>query len=61
MTKNFPVIVINELILNSSTVVCPVLRSMLQSIPLVIDADNNNSNNERISRALFHVRHAQLR
>ena len=25
------------------------------------DADFNNNNNERISRALFHVKHAQLR
>ena len=23
--------------------------------------NNNNNNNERISRALFHVKHAQLR
>ena len=28
---------------------------------LAQDRDNNNDNNERISRALFHVKHAQLR
>ena len=28
---------------------------------LCVSINNNNNNNERISRALFHVKHAQLR
>ena len=27
----------------------------------MMEEENNNNNNERISRALFHVKHAQLR
>ena len=41
---------------------CDEVREVVLSVPLAFEGDNNNSNNnERISSALFHVKHAQLR
>ena len=39
---------------------CAVIHS-LRSVRPYNEYDNNNNNNKRISRAPFHVKHAQLR
>ena len=40
---------------------CVFLAAVVVRTACLVAAGNNNNNNERISRALFHVKHAQLR